>query len=150
MKQMIRIIVIALIAALSSDLSGQPYEHSLGVRAGYSSGISYKGFFRHRMTAVETDVLYNRHGFNLTALYEHHLEVTRNGRLMIYLGGGVFGGSWEAQLSAGLAAVAGIEYTVRDLPVNFCLDWKPMLNAYRLFEYDLLDFGISIRYRFNL
>ena len=143
-------IIIIVITALSANLAGQPYEHSLGVRAGYSSGISYKGFFRHQMAAIEADVLYNKHGFNLSALYEYHIEAFRNKRLLIYLGGGVFGGSWEAEFSAGLAGVAGIEYTLRDLPISFSLDWKPMMNVYRLFEVDLLDFGISIRYYFSL
>ncbi len=69
---------------------------------------------------------------------------------MVYLGGGAFGGDWDAELSLGVAAVAGLEYTLRDLPLNFSLDWKPMMNAFRIFEIDLLDFGISIRYRFSL
>jgi hypothetical protein len=145
-----RITILILMTALSANLAGQPYDHSLGVRAGYSSGITYKGFFRHQMAAIEADVLYNRQGFNLTALYEHHLEPIRNKRLMVYLGGGAFGGNWDAELSLGVAAVAGLEYTLRDLPLNFSLDWKPMMNAFRVFEIDLLDFGISIRYRFSL
>ena len=64
-------------------------------------------------------------------------------------GGGGFGGDWDEEFSLGVAAVAGIEYTLRDLPLNFSLDWKPMLNLYAVFEPDLLDFGLSIRYRFK-
>ena len=143
-------VIIILITTLSINLAGQPYEHSIGVRAGYSSGISYKGFFRHQMAAIEADVLYNRHGFNLHALYEYHMEAFRNKHFLIYLGGGAFGGSWEAEFSAGLAGVAGVEYVLRDLPLSFSLDWKPMINVYRIFEVDLLDFGISIRYNFAL
>ena len=48
-----------------------------------------------------------------------------------------------------IAGIAGVEYTLRDLPLNISVDWKPMLNLYRSFEYDLLDFGISIHYRFK-
>jgi len=145
-----RITLVILFIVLSASLAGQPYEHSLGVRAGYSSGITYKGFFRHQMAAIEAEVLYNRHGFNVTALYEHHLEPFHAKRLLVYVGGGAFGGNWDAELSLGGAAVAGLEYIVRDLPLSFSIDWKPMINAYRLFEVDLLDFGISIRYRFAL
>lgn len=145
-----RITLFILFIVFSASLAGQPYEHSLGVRAGYSSGITYKGFFRHQMTAIEAEVLYNRHGFNVTALYEHHLEPFHGKRLMVYMGGGAFGGNWDAELSLGGAAVAGMEYVIRDLPLSFSIDWKPMINAYRLFEVDLLDFGISIRYRFAL
>jgi hypothetical protein len=136
--------------ALPATLRAQPYDHSAGVRAGYSSGISYKGFFRHQMSAIEADLLYNRHGFNITGMYEYHLEPFRNDRWLVYMGGGAFGGNWGGEFSLGLTATGGIEYIIRDLPINFSLDWKPMLNLYRLLEYDLLDFGLSIRYRFKL
>ena len=141
--------MIILIWASSLCISAQPYEHSVGVRAGYSSGISYKGFFRYKMAAVEASILYNRHGFNINALYEYHLEPFRNKRLLVYLGGGAFGGGWDEELSLGISGMAGIEYTLRDLPLNFSLDWKPMLNLYRNFQEDLVDFGVSVRYRFK-
>lgn len=144
--------ILLLLAVLSftswqREVKAQPYNHAVGIRAGYSSGITYKGFRLHEMWAIEADLLYNRHGFNLNALYEHHLEPFHNKRTFIYLGGGIFGGDWEQEFSAGIAAVAGIEYTLRDLPLNFSLDWKPMLNVYAVFEPDFLDFGFSIRYR---
>ena len=132
-----------------AKLQAQPYKHAAGIRAGYSSGITYKGFRLHRMWAIEADFLYNQHGFNLGALYEHHLEPFNNKRTYIYLGGGAFGGGWDEEFSLGVAAVAGIEYTLRDLPLNFSLDWKPMLNVYAVFEPDWIDFGLSIRYRFS-
>ncbi len=71
------------------EIKAQPYMHSAGIRAGYSSGISYKGFRLHRMSAFEVDFLYNKHGFNLGALYEYHLEpFKKNTRTFIYLGAG--------------------------------------------------------------
>ncbi len=149
-KYIIQGAICILILTWSSSMSAQPYNHSVGVRAGYSSGITYKGFFRHQMAAIEADVLYNRHGFNVSGLYEYHLEPFQNRRFLVYFGGGAFGGNWEGELSAGLTAIAGLEYNMRDLPLNFSIDWKPMLNAFRLFEIDLLDFGVSIRYHFNL
>ena len=149
MKTILRISLVIAIAAISLSMYAQPYAHSVGVRAGYSSGITYKGFFTHQMAAMEGDILYNNHGFNLTALLEQHIEVFRNKRSMVYFGGGAFGGSWDAEFSIGVAAVGGIEYTLRDVPLNFSLDWKPMLNVFADFEFDFLDFGLSIRYRFN-
>jgi len=138
-----------LLALEHADLRAQPYDHSVGLRAGYSSGITYKGFRLHRMGAYEADILYNRHGFNISALYEHHMEPFRNERFLLYAGGGAFGGKWDEEFSLGLLAVAGIEYTLRDLPLNFGLDWRPMLNVYRTLATDFLDFGLCIRYRFG-
>ena len=146
----IKIALILSLGILTTGLSAQPYEHSAGIRAGYSSGISYKGFFRYKMTAIEADALYNRHGFNLTGLYEYHMEPFRNDRWIVYVGGGAFGGNWEGEFSLGLAAAGGIEYIIRDLPINLSLDWKPMLNLIQVMEADFLDFGLSIRYRFKI
>ena len=141
---------VILLIPWQKDLKAQPYMHSAGIRAGYSSGITYKGFRLHRMSAFEVDFLYNKHGLNLGALYEYYLEpFKKSTRTFIYLGGGAFGGQWDEEFSLGVAAVAGIEYTIRDLPLNFSLDWKPMLNIYAVFEPDWLDFGLSIRYRFK-
>ena len=143
-------LAVFLLFLMQEELQAQPYNHSVGVRAGFSSGISYKGFRLHKMSAFELDVLYNRHGFNLGGLYEYHLEpFKKNSRTFIYLGGGAFGGNWEEDFSLGVAVVGGIEYTLRDLPLNFSFDWKPMLNVYAVFEPEWLDFGLSIRYRFN-
>ena len=132
------------------SLLAQPYHHAGGVRAGYSSGLTYKGFFLHSMRSVEIDALYNQHGLNISALYLMHWEPSRNSRWLFYAGGGIFGGEWEQDLSLGLVAIGGIEYVLRDLPLNFGVDWKPMLSIYRDVNYDLLDFGITIRYRFKL
>jgi hypothetical protein len=147
---MSRHIIFVILLVIPLCLKAQPYEHSVGVRAGYSSGIVYKGFFLHRMSAIGVDLLYNRNGFNISAMYEMHWEIDRRGRWLAYAGGGFFGGNWDEKISSGLCGVVGVEYIVRDLPLNFGVDWKPLLNLYREFNNDLLDFGITIRYRFRL
>ncbi len=142
--------VFTLILAMGNDgLKAQPYIHSVGIRAGYSSGITYKQFRLHRMGAYEGNILYNRHGFKLSALYEHHLEPFRNERILVFAGGGAFGGNWDEEISLGVLGVVGIEYTIRDIPLNFTLDWRPMFNIFRTPAVDLLDFGLGIRYRFG-
>jgi hypothetical protein len=146
---LISLALTLVLATWSADLKAQPYGHTVGIRAGYSSGISYKGFRLHRMGAIEGNILYNRHGFNLSALYEQHWEPFRDEKFLLYLGGGPFGGDWDEEFSMGLVAVAGIEYTIRDVPLNIGLDWRPMLNVYRIFAADFLDFGVCIRYRFG-
>lgn len=149
MKRILYVLPIVLNIFIT-DLYAQPYEHSGGIRAGYSSGLSYKGFFRYQMAAIEADILYNRHGFNLTGIYAYHMEPFRNDRWIVFVGGGAFGGEWDGEFSLGLTVAGGIEYVIRDLPLNISLDWKPMLNLYKVTEADFLDFGLSIRYRFKL
>lgn len=154
MKASPRIILIRLFLTLALAITGkellaQPYMHSVGVRAGYSSGVTYKAFRLHRMGAYEGSILYNRHGFNLSALYEHHLEPFRNERFLVFAGGGAFGGDWNEEFSLGIMGVVGIEYNIRDIPLNLAVDWRPMFNIIQITELDLLDFGFSIRYRFG-
>ncbi len=152
---------IALLAAMILVpvlMNAQPYQHAAGVRVGFSWGITYKGFFTYKMTAVEVDAYYNPHGLNVSALYVWHREPFRNSRWLVYFGGGIFGGNWkmdytseddEVLISAGITGIAGIEYSLRDLPLVFGLDWKPQLMAWEKFDYELLDFGVTIRYRFG-
>jgi hypothetical protein len=144
------ILLLLAVICIPAALSAQPYEHAGGIRAGYSSGLSYKGFFLHRMSAIEIDALYNQHGLNLAGMFVMHVEPFRNSRWLLYFGGGLFGGNWDQELSAGVAAIGGMEYTLRDLPLNIGLDWRPMGNLYKEGSYDLLDFGLTIRYRFTL
>jgi hypothetical protein len=144
-----RIIIIGILL-LPITLWAQPYEHSAGVRAGYTSGLNYKGFFLYSMNAIEISLGYNRHGLNISGMFEVHKELFGKDRWFAYFGGGLFGGQWDEELSMGLAAVGGLEYSLRKTPLNFGLDWRPMLNVYRSFGYDLLDFGLTIRYRFKL
>ena len=144
-----KIFIIPLLL-LSTGLLAQPYEHAAGIRAGYSAGLSYKGFRLHRMAAIEADFLYNQHGLSLSAMYLIHKELDPKGRWLALAGGGLMGAKWEGDLAPGLVGGIGIEYVVRKTPLNFSLDWRPMLKLYPGAEFDPLDFGLSIRYRFSL
>jgi hypothetical protein len=143
-------LALVLLAGCILQAAAQPYEHAGGVRAGYSSGITYKGFFRYRMTAMEVDAYYNRHGLNLSAMFLYHHELFRKDRWLFIMGGGAFGGTWEEEISAGVTGSLGMEYILLIQPLSIGIDWKPMWNIYRKTEVDLLDFGLTIRYRFKL
>jgi hypothetical protein len=145
-----RVLPLFLGLSLLSALQAQPYEHALGIRAGYSSGITYKGFFLHSMRAIEADVYYNNHGLHLAAFHEWHVEPFRSSKWLIHLGPGVFGGQWDEEFSIGLVGVAGMAYMIRQVPLNIGVEWRPMLNLYKEFAPDYLDFGLTIRYRFTL
>ena len=60
------------------------------------------------------------------------------------------GGNWNEEFSAGICAAGGLMYCLHQIPLNISLDWRPMLIAVKSFDYDLLDFGVSFRYRFNI
>lgn len=149
MRCSIKIIFLSLLLLplCTVEVQAQNYIHSAGVRAGYSSGLAYKGFFRHRLSAIEANLLYNPHGFHAGLLYEYHLEPFRNKRALPYAGAGIFSGNWDEEFSFGIHAVLGFEYNLRDIPLSFSFDWRPMFNIYVDTEPGFIDFGLSIRYR---
>jgi len=146
----LRYSLLCLIMAVATGTYAQPYDHAAGVRAGFSSGFTYKGFFLHRMSAVGVDVLYNPNGMVISGRFLLHFEPVRNDQWLLYAGGGPMGGRWDDELSLGVVGSVGIEYIMRDLPLNFGFDWRPMLGIYRFTAYELLDIGFTIRYRFSL
>ena len=148
--KLIRCVLTMAVLGIVISASAQPYDHAAGIRAGYSSGFTYKGFLLHRMSAIGFDVLYNPNGLNISAMYLMHAEPSRKGNWLLYAGGGPMAGTWDDYFSAGIIGIVGIEYYLRDLPLTFGFEWKPMLGVYRFTHYDLLDFGFSIRYRFSL
>ncbi len=143
-------LLFILLLALPLWLGAQPYEHGAGIRAGYSSGLSYKGFLLHRMSAIEAGFYYNPHGLSLSAMYLIHKELDPRGRWLAYAGGGFMGAKWEDELAPGLTGGIGLEYVVHKTPLTFGLDWRPLLKLYPGASFDPLDFGLSIRYRFSL
>ncbi len=126
---LISLALIMVLAMWGADLKAQPYGHTVGIRAGYSSGVTYKGFRLHRMGAFEGNILYNRHGFNLSALYEQHWEPFRDEKFLLYVGGGAYGGDWDEEFSMGVVAVAGIEYTISDCESGVATVLNPRVQA---------------------
>lgn len=141
---------MALMLMISASCLAQPYEHAAGVRAGFSSGLNYKFFFRHTVNALEGNVYYNRNGLNLAAYYSWNLEVFNSSQCFLYFGPGLFGGQWDEALSLGLGGQAGLEVVPRKVPLSFAIDWRPLFNLYKDFDVDLVDFGLCIRYRFSI
>ena len=141
--------LILLFFSSADKLDAQEYTHSAGIRAGFSSGIVYKGFF-DRNSAIAIEGLYNRNGLNVTGLYQYHIAPFKNDRALFYFGGGPFAGQWGDEFSLGVAGVAGFEYILRDIPLVFSVDWKPLFNIIMQTDYEFVDFGLAIRYYFEI
>jgi len=140
--------LLALILLLISIVaSAQDYEQAIGVRAGYSGGLSYRKFFSARYGG-EIIAQYNRNGFQLAGLAEYQSAPFNEDRLYLFYGGGVHTGNWNGQFALGLTAIGGIEYVLRDLPLSISLDWKPMFNIIRTTALDPVDFAFTLRYTF--
>ncbi len=142
MKRMTILLGIAVLCC--GTAMSQPYDHSAGVRAGFSSGLAYKRFIDRNMN-IDVQALYNREGFQLTALYEYQFSPYSKKRLYYYAGIGPHGGNWGNELAVGAAVLAGTEFVFRKAPVIVGLEWKPMVNFYKVFDHVLYDVALTAR-----
>jgi hypothetical protein len=140
-----RAIYLLLILSFSSCIvAAQPYEHAIGIKAGYSSGIIYK-MLAYRGGALSGQALYNNHGFQFTALYEYQFTPYAKKRLYYYAGGGLHAGDWEDEFSLGIALSLGSEFVFRKAPLTAGLEWKPMVNLYKTPDYAIPDIALTVK-----
>jgi hypothetical protein len=151
------VVVFIMVMCFECLAMSQEYKTGVGIRAGFSSGLTIK-HFKSRKAAFEGLLTTRWQGFDITGLYEIHNEAFDVRHLDWYYGGGAHLGfyngnyvSWGASGSsytvAGIDGIIGIEYTFDELPVNLGIDWKPALN---LIGYTGLwsEGAISVRYVF--
>ena len=97
MKKIILTFTLALfITALAS---AQDYDTGVGLRLGFSNGLTVKHFLSQR-SAVEGLLSTRWHGFELTGLYEVHDNAFDVDRLNWYFGGGGHIGFWNGDYTS--------------------------------------------------
>ena len=137
--------------------NAQDYKTGVGIRAGFSSGLTIKYFENHK-AAFEGLLTTRWQGFDITGLYEIHNQAFDVEHLNWYYGGGAHIGfydgnnvSWGTPGSSytvvGIDGILGIEYNFREVPINIGIDWKPALNLVGYSGF-WSEGGISVRYVF--
>jgi len=133
-----------------SWVQSQAYTTAVGVRFGkgfgmtlnqvFAPGWTMEGIISHRRTSNST---------HYVLLAEHHRKLLGR-RLNFYLGGGIQGASFDhldpdsPDNPFGLAAVVGIDFTIRRL--NFSFDFQPHYNLKGGFRDFSSDSALSLRY----
>jgi len=144
MKQCFFIFIFSLLFVFSTK--GQDaYLHSVGLRLGPLSGVSYKRFIG--VPSVIEGVL----GYNYTngktvtllGLYEHHFHI--NYQLNIFIGAGTSLAYAKNDFRINGEAIAGFEYVFPNYPLNFSLDYKPVFHIFEK-QFYFNEFALSIRY----
>jgi hypothetical protein len=152
-------VLLTLIMTVSIMLlvRGQEYKTALGLRGGFSSGLTIKHFTGSK-AAFEGLLTTRWQGFVITGLYEIHNIAFDVNRLRWYYGGGahigfyngshVYWGTYGTEYTiVGIDGILGMEYTFSEIPINIGIDWKPVLN---IVGYSGLwsEGGISVRFVF--
>jgi len=154
------ILTLTLVIWISVIASAQDYNTGVGLRLGFSTGLTLKHFISQR-SALEGLLSTRWRGFEVTGLYEVHNNAFDVERLNWYFGGGGHIGFWNGDntfgswgnkgtnyIVIGIDGILGIEYNFEDFPINIGLDWKPAFNltGYSGFWGD--GGALSIRYIF--
>lgn len=132
----------------TSFVAAQPYEHAVGIKAGYSSGVVYK-LFLDKKGALEGQALYNSHGFQFTALYEYQFTPYAKKRLFYFAGVGPHAGNWDEEFALGVALNLGAEFVFWKTPLIMGLEWKPMVNLYKVSGYAIPDIALTVKVVLN-
>lgn len=153
------IFITIIITGFMINLKAQDYQNALGLRAGLSTGITYKHFLS-TTDAFEGILTTRWGGFNLTGLYERHGRAFDTDNLYYYYGGGAHIGAWSGRNNPwfnntntytviGIDGILGLEYVFEEIPFNISIDWKPGFNliGYTGFWGD--EVALSFRYIFQ-
>jgi hypothetical protein len=152
------ILTLTLVIFISVFTDAQDYNTGVGLRLGFSNGLTVKHFLSQR-SAVEGLLATRWRGFEITGLFEVHNQAFDIERLNWYYGFGGHIGFWNGDNTKwgvvgtnytiiGIDGILGIEYNFREVPINIGLDWKPAFNltGYTGFWGD--GGALSIRYIF--
>ncbi|RLD62669.1 MAG: hypothetical protein DRJ01_05675 [Bacteroidetes bacterium] len=155
-KLFLILLTVVLVGGLTAN--AQDYKTAIGVRGGLANGLTVKHFISNNV-AVEGIVSSRWQGFSVTGLYEIHKQAFKTDRLNWYYGAGGHVGFWDGSnvdwssnndsyTVIGVDGILGIEYNIKDIPINISLDWKPTLNivGYSGFWGD--GGALSVRYIF--
>jgi hypothetical protein len=152
------LLLLTLIAS-AAVVSAQDYKNAIGVRGGYSNGITFKHFISDK-AALEFLLASRWRGYNFTVLYEVHKNIGEPG-LNFYYGAGGHIGRWRGYKNhpwfhdddlhytvIGVDGIIGLEYNFKEIPLNLSIDYKPAFNlvGYQGFWYD--EAALSVRIYF--
>lgn len=141
MRNLFFLLLFCLIGLTQSN--AQEYKSAIGLRLGFPASITYKHFISEQgaIEAIAGFRAYRNYSWtNLGAAYEHHNPFPEVEALKWYYGGGASLFFWnydrgfegDGNMSIGLFGVLGLDYKVKDTPLNLSVDWMPLifLNGY--------------------
>ena len=145
--------------AYSNNADAQNYKNAIGLRLDLGEGSTLVGpavkhFFSPR-SAGEFSVLFGDNTTMLGAEYQYHGPITNAGGLQWYAGGGASVGFFRyfgySQTDIWLRPLAGLDYKIGEVPLNFAFDWRPMVRLTHGDAGNRLSaarFGLAARYTF--
>jgi hypothetical protein len=134
------------------------YKKAIGVKM-YPSAISYKTF-KTDTKAFEILGYFTLDGFRATVMMEKYSSFANTDQLSWYIGYGGHMGLWseewkknnpthDAGIALGVDGIIGLDYKVKNAPLNLSLDWQPSFNFVGSSYFESGWAGLGIRYTFK-
>ncbi|MDX2431872.1 MAG: hypothetical protein QNK35_13125 [Bacteroides sp.] len=163
-----RYITLILLLALSSTAFSQYYTKEVGIRGGYSSGITFRVNIEEE-TSYEAQLCYRQDGGIFTIFRQKHKEMgmDKGGNWDFLYGMGAHTGFYMTDTYRiffteiyygetvftpvfGVDGYVGIDYVLAHAPISFGVTYQPHMeiSLKQIFSINLWDFGLHVRYRF--
>jgi len=160
--------IILFLLGLSSSVFSQFYVKEVGLRGGYSSGITFRVNLEEDLS-YEAQLAYRDQGAIFTMIRQQHLEIgmDRLGNWDFIYGFGAHAGFYFTDHYRilfrkiyfghevftpviGMNGYVGIDYKLVDIPMSFGVSFQPFMeiSLKQVFGLNLWDFGFNVRYRF--
>ena len=146
--------LITLIFAISLSASAQ-YKYAVGLRFDDSEGITFKTN-KPKGVSLEGILSGFNNGTKITLLAEWHQKAFTTGDWRWFYGVGGHVGSvnsrWRKKdyyygyRQVGADGILGLEYTIKEIPLNLSIDWKPEFNFINNTGLYISTFGFSARF----
>jgi len=131
------------------------YKKAIGVKM-YPSAISYKTFLTNSK-AIEVLGYFTLDGFRTTIMMEKYSTFANTEQLSWYIGYGGHLGIWseewkknnpthKAGIAVGVDGILGLDYKVKNAPLNLSIDWQPSFNFVGSSYFESGWAGLGIRY----
>ncbi len=137
-------------------LYAEPYKKAIGVKM-FPGALSYKTFTQQNK-AIEAIGYVTLDGLSLAVLKEFYAPINDVDQLTWYYGFGGHLGIWSEEfkrtnlgtsnsnIAVGFDGVIGLDYKIKNSPLNISLDWQPSFSIIQ--AYFSNAGGIGIRYTF--
>jgi len=160
--------IIILLLSLSPAAFSQFYTKEVGIRCGYSGGITFRVNLDENLS-YEGQLSYRDKGAIFTMIRQQHQEIgmDRLGNWEFLYGFGAHAGFYFTDSYkilfreiyfgreiftpvAGMDGYVGIDYKLTELPMSFGVSFQPHMeiSLKQVFGINLWDFGFHVRYMF--
>lgn len=139
--------------AKAQTARGNTYTNAAGIGIDFGNGNTGAGIdFKHFFTANdagEFNLLFYDGTVGLGGFYEYNAPIKNAAGLQWYLGlGPQFFFNKHSDTDFGARAMAGLDYKIPDVPLDFSFDWRPYFQFTNNSHVDGGRFQINIRYVF--